>query len=296
MAEARPMQTFHAEVVRVEDLSPAMRRIVFGGPSLAGYWTTGVGDEYLRVMFPEPGQQKPDLPAVNGDRLDYSSIDMRRLRTYTVRAFDPETGELTIDFVIHEGGVAAQWAAAAAPGMFVGVNSPASCYNPPDDLQWQILVADYAGLPAALRLVESAPAGVRTRLVLEISDSSHRIEIPSDPDVEVTWVIGGNGAQPSRLEEIVRRLPRPEGVGYIWVAGEAGVVRSVRRLLRHEFGLPGSAYRTVGYWVEKAEEWDARFAALDEETKRTLDALWDRDEDPEVIEDEYDKQLIRLGL
>ncbi len=290
------MQTFHAEVVRVEDLSPAMRRIVFGGPSLAGYWTTGVGDEYLRVMFPEPGQQKPDLPAVNGDRLDYSSIDMSRLRTYTVRAFDPETGELTIDFVIHEGGVAAQWAAAAAPGMFVGVNSPASCYNPPDDLQWQILVADYAGLPAALRLVESAPAGVRTRLVLEISDSSHRIEIPSDPDVEVTWVVGGNGAQPSRLEEIVRRLPRPEGVGYIWVAGETGVVRSVRRLLRHEFGLPGSAYRTVGYWVEKAEEWDARFAALDEETKRTLDALWDRDEDPEVIEDEYDKQLIRLGL
>jgi NADPH-dependent ferric siderophore reductase len=290
------MQVFHAEVMRVEDLSVAMRRIVFGGQTLAGYWTTGTGDEYLRILFPAPGLERPRLPIVEGDNLDYSSIEVNRLRTYTVRNFDADNGELVVDFVVHEGGVAAEWARTAQPGQFVGVNTPTGMYDPPEEMKWQILAADYAGLPAAVRIMENTPAQVRTRVVLEVADDSHRIELPNRSNTEVTWVVGGNGLGPSRLEEIVRALPRPDGAGYVWVAGESRVLRGVRRYLRHELGLPATAYKTIGYWIERAEEWNRRFAELDETTKRALYTLWDGDGDPEEIEDEYDAQMTQLGF
>lgn len=292
---AVPMRVFHGEVVEAIDLSPAMRRIVLGGDGLRDYASTGVGDEYIRLLFPSSPDERPVLPAVVDGALDYDSIDLDRLRTYTVRGHDPGTGRVTVDVVVHEGGVAAAWALQAAPGQVVGLNSPTALYDPPDGLDWQLLVADYAGLPAAVRIAEQS-AGVRTRLVVEIADDSHRIEIAARPDLEVTWVAGGNGHGPSRLEEIVQAMPRPQGTGYIWAAGESRALRGVRRHLRRELELPASAYKSIGYWVEDAERWRERYDALDDDTRRQLESLWDSDRDVEEIEDEYEDRLVELGL
>lgn len=290
------MNVFHATVVDVIDLGPAMRRVVFGREGLAGFASTGVGDEYIRLLFPEDPWAVPDLPPIVNGGIDYGAIDLNRLRTYTVRDHDPAAGTLTIDFVVHEGGVGAGWARQAKPGQVIVVNSPDGLYSPPPGLQWQILVADYAGLPAAARLAEMAPDHVRTRLVAEIADDAHRIPIAGRPNLEVRWLLGGNGVGPSRLEEVVRTLPRPGGVGYVWVAGESRVLRGVRRYLRKELGLPATAYKTVGYWVENAELWRRRYQELDPATRAELEALWASDRDVQEIEDEYDDRLTRLGL
>ncbi|WP_197034753.1 siderophore-interacting protein [Glycomyces sp. NRRL B-16210] len=291
-----PMRIMHAEVAQIVDLSPALRRIVFGGPALVGYPTTGVGDEYVRVLFPLPGEDRPPLPEVAGDDLDYSTVTGDRMRTYTIRDVDAERGLVTIDFVVHDGGLAAAWALEATIGDVVGLNTPKPLYDPPEGLEWQVLVADNAGLPAALRLVELTPEHVRTRLVLEVAAEDHKVPVPEHPLVETTWVIGGNGHGPSHLDEVVRGLPRPEGTGYVWVAGETKTLRGARKHLRRELGLPASAYKALGYWTADAEKWRERFAALDETTRAELDAMWASDRDPEVIADEYEDRLDSLGL
>ena len=200
------MRVFTGTVIRTRDLTPSMRRVVFG---VSGYASTGVGDEYLRLIFPARRGEDPILPAVTNGDLDYGSNDLRTMRTYTVRHFCPETGEVTIDFVIHDGGVAAEWARTAAPGDRVGLNTPDGMYDPPAGLEWQFLVADCAALPAAARLIESAPAGVRTRAILEVPGPLHRLDLAAPPGVEITWIYGGNGHCASRLEHVVRSLPRP---------------------------------------------------------------------------------------
>jgi NADPH-dependent ferric siderophore reductase len=291
--EKLPMRVWTGTVVRTEDLTPAMRRVVLGVP---GYASTGVGDEYLRLIFPVRREDAPILPTVTDGNLDYGSIDLKTMRTYTVRDFAPDRDEVTIDFVIHEGGVAAEWARAAAPGDRIGLNTPDGIYHPPAGLSWQFLVADCAALPAAARLIESAPAGVRTLAVLEVPDSSHHLDLAVPPGVEVTWVYGGNGHGRSRLEQIVRSLPRPDGVGYVWVGGETRELRGVRRYLRRELGLPSSAYKTMGYWTDGAEHWRDRFAALDDEIKASLYAIWESGADEGEIEIEYDERLAKLGL
>jgi len=287
------MRVFTGTVIRTRDLTPSMRRVVFG---VSGYASTGVGDEYLRLIFPARRGEDPILPAVTNGDLDYGSIDLRTMRTYTVRHFCPETGEVTIDFVIHDGGVAAEWARTAAPGDRVGLNTPDGMYDPPAGLEWQFLVADCAALPAAARLIESAPAGVRTRAILEVPGPLHRLDLAAPPGVEITWIYGGNGHCASRLEHVVRSLPRPGGIGYVWVAGETRELRGVRRCLRRELGLPSTAYKTVGYWTDGADKWRDRYDALDAETRAALEAIWDSGADEGEIEIEYDERLATLGL
>lgn len=288
------MRVFRAVVLRVEELTPSLRRVVLGGPGLADFDSTGVGDEYLRVVFPAEGETEPRLPVVVDGVLDYATVGLGPLRTYTVRRHDPEAGEVTLDLVVHEGGVASTWARHARPGDVVGLSSPTGLYDPPADLAWQLLVADCAGLPALARILETTPETVRSRAVVEVPDDEHRLPLP--PGADVTWVSGGNGHGPSRLEEVVRSLPRPAPAGYVWVAGESRALRGVRAHLRRELGLPATAYKAVGYWIEEGEAWTARYRALDDATRRSLESLWRSGRTEEEIEDEYDERLTSLGL
>ncbi len=284
---------------RVERLSPGMVRIVFGGEGLEGFVSTGVGDEYFRVFFPLEGQTEPNLPYPTDDGYwDFpEGVEPAPMRTYTVREWDAAANELTIDFVVHDGGVAAAWALRAQPGDVVGVNTPKGLYAPEDGIRWQLLIADATGLPAAARLAETAPAGIRTRVVIEVASAEDELEIAVAPGVELHWVHGGNGHGPTRIEEILRAAELPEGPGYVWVAGETKATRGVRKLLRHELKLPATAYKVIGYWTENAEAWREKYDALDEATHARLMAMWDDStRSEEDIEEDYEAELEKLGL
>lgn len=298
MSRSTVTMRVHRAVVRdVERLTPGMVRVTFAGPGLAGFETTGVGDEYLRVMFPRDGEPDPVLPVATESWFEYADgVEPLPLRTYTVRDV-PEPGVVVVDFVVHDGGVAAAWALRARPGDVVGLNSPTGLYDPPAGLAWQLLLADATGLPAAARLLEQAPAGVRTRAVLEVTGPDDEQPLAVGPHVEVAWLHGGNGHGPSRLEEVLRGVTLPDGVGYVWFAGETRVLRAVRKYLRHELGLPATAYKTVGYWTDAAESADARWEALAPAVKARIEALWDQEgKDEEEIVDEYHEVLESVGL
>ena len=141
---------------------------------------------------------------------------------------------------------------------------------------------------------------MRTRLVLEVPTAADQVPFDAGDDVEVTWVVGGNGHGPSALGQIVRgivddRLPLDEG--YVWVAGETVALRDVRKYLRKELGLPASRFKVVGYWTP-IDAWDSKFAALPESVQRELDAIWaDSDGDePEDVQVRFEERLDQLGL
>ena len=65
-ADALPNRIYRAEVVETPRLTSGMVRIVLGGPDLEGFRSTGVGDEYIRLFLPEPGQWEPVYPPGHG--------------------------------------------------------------------------------------------------------------------------------------------------------------------------------------------------------------------------------------
>ncbi|MFD5557688.1 siderophore-interacting protein [Streptomyces sp. NPDC127068] len=296
------MTIHRATVSRVQRLSDSMVRITLTGGDVPDFVSTGVGDEYVRLFFPHgPDRQDLSLPVTTDTGWETpEGRPTAPMRTYTIRAVRPEDAEIDIDFVIHDHGVAATWAAAARPGDPLGLNAPTGLYDPPADLARQVLVCDLTGLPALARILEDTPESVVTRAVVEIPDDGARQPLPEHPRAKVTWTHGGNGHGPSRLADLVTTaLPEHSDLTgtYIWVAGETTALRSVRKHLRKTLALPTDRFKVVGYWAPGADSWTERYEALPEDVKAELTALWDDPKgDLEDVTIAYEDRLTGLGL
>lgn len=296
------MKIHRGIVSKTAPLTPTLVRITLSGPGVDDFLSTGIGDEYVRLFFPH-GEDPTDvsLPVPDGDWwATPEGAPDAPMRTYTISGVRADQQEIDIDFVIHEAGIAGPWAAAARPGHVLGLNSPTGLYAPPPEIAWQVLVSDLTGLPAVARIAGGVAEGIRTRIVVEVAADSDRIALDVGENVDITWVVGGNGHGPSTLGQIVRsivddRLELTEG--YIWVAGETVALRDVRKYLRRELGLPASRFKVVGYWTP-IHDWDSKFAALPESVQRELDAIWTetKDAEPEDTQVQFESRLDQLGL
>lgn len=246
-------RAFHeAIVVRRALLTPGMVRLTFAGEGLSAFRSTGIGDEYVRLFFPDPATGELVLPQIDGDGRWTWPAERERVRysTYTVRRFDRQAAELDIDFVLHEGGMASDWAMGAQPGERIVINSPRGLYEPPDDLRWQVLLADATGLPAVSRLLEQTPAHVASHVVIEVAEEAHAQPLPNHPLANVTWVYGsGNGIAPSALKHAFSLMPSAEGTGYLWAGAEQKVIRDLRRLARDMPAFRDDRHKLVAYWI-----------------------------------------------
>lgn len=288
-------ELFVAEVTRTTRLTPGMVRVTFGGPDLAAFTTTGVGDEFVRVRFPgATGELR--LPTLDAAGIWHEpENDDSHIEPYTIRHHDRERGEVDIDFVVHGHGKAGAWASAAQPGDRVAFTAPRGLYQPPAGATTQLFVTDATGIPALARLAEQLSDGVHAVAAVEVADESHRLDIGGER-MQVEWIIGrGNGVGPSAITEALRAMPISAEC-YVWVSGEAGALRDARRYLRHERGLTPDRYDVIGYWRDKQEEWLEQYEALDEATLASLAAIWESSDDLEQNRDRYDRQLAELGL
>lgn len=236
-----------AEVTRTTWLTPGMVRVTFAGEGLARFRTTGIGDEYVRVHFPDE-RGVLHVPRLDADGVWHypEGIDPH-IAPYTIRRHDASAGELDIDLVVHGHGYAGAWAQHATTGDRVAFGDPRGLYEAPADAVEQFFVTDATGIPALARLVEQLRPDVRASAVVEIADSSHRIDFGIDR-LQVRWVVGrGNGVAPSAVTEQLRTLPITDD-SYVWVAGEAGELQASRRYLRDERRLPAARWKVIGYW------------------------------------------------
>lgn len=283
-----------AEVVAVHRIGPGMIRVVLGGADMDDYPTTGIGDEFVRLFFPEHPDYEAPSPFLTDRGWDYPpGAEPSPARIYTIRGHRP--GEVDIDFVEHEGGIAAAWAMQARPGQQVALNPPKAIYNRPEHMRRQLLIADEPALPAALRIAELTAADVETHLLLEVRGEKYRL-FADAPDAEYTWVCGtGNGRAPSELARMLRRRGVDEET-FVWVAAETKATRHIRTYLRQELGRSNESYTWRGYWTDKAEEWRARYDALGEDVRARIQALHASDRDGDEVLDEVQKLYEAAGL
>lgn len=240
MAEegARPARRGRASlrlvVRRSEWLSPHLIRVVLGGAELANFTDNGFTDKYVKLQL----------------------ADSRR--TYTVRAFDPAAGELTIDFVYHgDAGLAGPWAANAKPGDELALSGPGGAYAPDASADWHLLVGDESALPAIGAALEAIPAGVPVRALIQVAGPADEQKFDLVADARITWLHRESG--PADLVEAVRELEFLPGRVHAFVHGEAGFVAELRRHLLTERAVPRDLLSISGYWRRGKNEdgWQA---------------------------------------
>ena len=160
------------EVIGNERLSPSFARLTLGGADLAHLEDSGF-DQCVRLFFPRPGQPGLRLPTLDNDAWLAQVLlqpKARRpfVRNYTVRAFRPDQQEIDIEFALHDGGPAAEWAAAARPGDPAGIFDEGISYLPPATATWQLLVGEESALPAVLAILERSAETLTGEVFLEV--------------------------------------------------------------------------------------------------------------------------------
>ncbi|MEU4679318.1 siderophore-interacting protein [Micromonospora sp. NPDC023737] len=210
------------------------------------------------------------------------------IRTYTVRAVRPHLAEVDIDLVLHgDGGPATRWARRARPGDELALVGPDAGYpGHHGGIEFQLpstgrllLAGDETAAPAIGAILERLPLDACGRALIEVPEAADALPLVTPPGVELTWLPRGAAAYGSLLvpavtaatgdlitasaepatgldddvdvdTEILWEVPAeaPSSPLYAWLAGEAGVIRTLRRHLVGERGLDRHAVAFMGYW------------------------------------------------
>jgi NADPH-dependent ferric siderophore reductase len=281
-------RTFAVQVSRLRRLSPSFLRVTFTGADLDLFASHGP-DQRIKVLLPLRGRgiaDSPDGPDWYGMWRAQPEGRRMPIRTYTVRAARPEVQEVDVDFVLHGAtGPASAWAERATVGdELVLVGPDARFAGNAGGVEWQppadatlVVAGDETAVPAICAIVESLPPGRRALVLMEVPSAGDVLDLAVPEGVRVTWLPRGAATRGAPLTAAVRAAvadeadtpagdlddvdvdtgilwevpaaPTPAGV-YVWLAGEAGVVKGLRRHLVQEAGLPRASVAFMGYWRE----------------------------------------------
>jgi NADPH-dependent ferric siderophore reductase len=255
-AARRPAR--RATVLRSERITPEMVRVVLGGKALEGFEAGAFTDHYVKIQLPPAGADYGSDFALEEIQATRPRDLWPRTRTYSVRRWDPEAGELTIDFVVHgDDGIAGPWAVRARPGDIVQLGGPGGAYAPGPEAAWHLLAGDASVIPAIAVALTRIPAGVPTFVLLEVDGPDEEQELETEAALTLRWLhrTRAPGEEPELLLEAARELTLPAGRGQAFVHGEASSVRALRRHLLVDRGLPADALSASGYWkLRRTEE------------------------------------------
>ena len=244
----------HARVRSTTWLTPAMVRVVLGDGDLETFVMPGDTephtDTYVNLAIPPAGAPYDAVFDPAQVRSDHPAEVQPARRRYTVRAWDDDALELTLDFVVHgDEGVAGPWAAAARPGDVLVFQGPGSGYRPDPDADWHLLVGDESALPAIAASLEVAPEGAPVVVRLLCDGPDHELELPTPSRLDLRWLHRTGGPEDvDLLVEAVRTLEFPSGRLHAFVHGEADEIRAIRRHLLVERGLSRSDMSCSPYW------------------------------------------------
>jgi len=258
--EGRGGATLKVTVARTEQLSPTMVRVVLTGADLANFTMNEFSDAYVKLIYPRAGVEYPDPIDMKAIRTSMPQADWPQNRTYTVRRWDAENRELTVDFVVHgDEGLAGPWARDAQPGDQIWLGGPGGGYRPDPEADWHLLVGDESALPAIAASLEVMPENAVGHVFIEIHNPASELKLTAPAGVEVHWLLDVARPPGTVLVEAVTALPFGEGTVHAFVHGEAAAVRDLRRLLKRERGVKQAYLSISGYWRQGAddEEWRA---------------------------------------
>jgi len=148
-----------------------------------------------------------------------------------------------------------------------------------------LLAGDETALPAIAAILAELPPEITGRALIEVPDAADFQQLPTAAGLEVTWLARGRRPHGELLDEAVRTAVAVRGAGaapvpstepeeinvdeailwettggttkpfYAWIAGEAAVVRGLRRYLVRDVGIDRRQVAFMGYWRQgKAEQ------------------------------------------
>jgi NADPH-dependent ferric siderophore reductase len=250
------------EVLRTEQLTPHIVRVVLGGNGFDTFKPNDFTDSYVKIVFVRHDIDVAALPApLTLDSFNQLPVEQRpTVRTYTVRSAGTEKRELTIDFVVHgDHGVAGPWAQAATPGQPAYLMGPSGAYAPDPEADWHLMAGDEAAIPAISVALEALPDNAIGKVFIEVAGPDDKIPLKAPPGVGVNWIYRGGRADlvpeeaagdQAPLIAAVKETNWLPGQVQVFIHGEAqAVMHNLRPYIRKERGVDARWANSIsGYW------------------------------------------------
>jgi NADPH-dependent ferric siderophore reductase len=271
------------EVLRTENLTPHIVRVVLGGSGFDTFTPNDYTDAYVKIVFVRDDVDVATLAQpLTLDSFNSLPVEHRpTVRTYTVRNVDTERRELTIDFVVHgEHGVAGPWASAATPGQRAFLMGPSGAYAPDPAADWHLIAGDEAALPAIGAALEALPDNAVGKVFIEVAGPEDEIPLTAPDGVGVNWIYRGGRADLvpedragdfSPLIAAVKETNWLPGQVQVFIHGEAqAVMHSLRPYIRKDRGVEAKWANSIsGYWrrgrtEETFRQWKRELAQAEE--------------------------------
>jgi NADPH-dependent ferric siderophore reductase len=269
------------KVVRREELTSHMFRVVLGGSGFGTFTPSKFTDSYVKLVFVGDDLDMASLPQplTLDSFADLPPAKQPVVRTLTVRRADPAACEIAIDVVVHgEHGAAGLWAATAEPGQPVYLMGPSGAYAPDPAADWHLLAGDETALPAISVALEALPANAIGQALIEIAGPEDEIPLTAPPGVRVDWIYRGGRADLigedragdfAPLIEAVKSAPWLPGQVHAFVHGEAqAVMHNLRPYIRKDREVDAKWASISGYWrrgrtEETFRQWKKELAAAE---------------------------------
>jgi NADPH-dependent ferric siderophore reductase len=255
----RPLHTF--EVVRSEQLTSHMIRIVLGGSGFDTFNPSDFTDSYVKLVFVADDVEMAALPRplTLDSFADLPAAKRPVVRTMTVRRADPADRQIAIDVAVHgEHGTAGLWAATAEPGQPAYLMGPSGAYTPDPAADWHLLAGDETALPAISVALEALPASAIGQVFIETAEPQDEIALTAPGGVQINWIFRGGRADlvgedragdQAPLIEAVKSAHWLPGQVHAFVHGEAqAVMHNLRPYIRKDRGVDAKWASISGYW------------------------------------------------
>jgi NADPH-dependent ferric siderophore reductase len=249
------------KVVRREELTSHMFRVVLGGSGFGTFTPSKFTDSYVKLVFvgDDVDMASVPQPLTLDSFADLPPAKQPVVRTLTVRRADPAAREIAIDVVVHgEHGAAGLWAATAEPGQPVYVMGPSGAYAPDPAADWHLLAGDETALPAISVALEALPANAIGQAFIEIAGPEDEIPLTAPRGVRIDWIYRGGRADLigedragdfAPLIEAVKSAPWLPGQVHAFVHGEAqAVMHNLRPYIRKDREVDAKWASISGYW------------------------------------------------
>ncbi len=219
---------YKVEVKKVLPITPMMRRLTLDASGVPG------------LRADRPGQW---VKIFVRDEVD----NLQPGRAYTVRNLNETTGEIDVDFFLHNpSGPLSTWAALTKAGEFCEISSPhrSSGIVIAEQSTKYFLAADDTGLPAIFSILENLPENATAKVLIEVENEAEKQPIKSLAKIDAQWLYRASDNYSGLSEAILSNIPPTPCE--VFIAAESSDIKKIKSHLsdRPDF----RSMDLSGYW------------------------------------------------
>ncbi|WP_027696085.1 siderophore-interacting protein [Vibrio litoralis] len=242
-----------ATVVNTFELSANMQRVILQGEDFKPLQATDLGG-YIKLMFHPEGHT---------DISNLREGERPVMRTYTISELDLDSGQIAVDFVIHEvdekhkiiskeqGGYAIHWAMNAKVGDTISIGGPGNSQLIDLNAEQVFMVADMTAIPAITEKLNKLEQNAVGHVVVQLSSPQDSPNWNLPVGMQLHTVIGH---QPTELSDAVTQLSIDSQDVAIWCACEFTAMKAIRTHFNNQDAIQREKSYFSSYWKQGVTE------------------------------------------